>query len=182
MTATPAPPGGPPGHISPVPQEARPYQGEPAGIVTRLVANTLDGVVVALLLAAGYAGLCGIVFLVHPRSLTFPHPGLFFSLTAMFVVTFAYLTLFWTLTGRTYGDVVMGLRVQRRSGRPIRLPGAAVRSAFCVVFPIGVLWIPVGRHNRSVQDAALGTQVVYDWEPRRQPRPWAQDGSADAGS
>jgi uncharacterized RDD family membrane protein YckC len=177
MTATPAAPapGEPPAHASPVPVEARPYQGEPAGIVTRLVANTLDGVVVGLLLAAGYAGLCGFVLLLHPRSFTFPQPGIFFSLTAMFGVTFLYLTIFWTVTGRTYGDVVMGLRVLRRNGRALRLPGAALRAAFCVLFPIGVLWIPVGRHNRSVQDTVLATKVVYDWQPRSQARLWAQD-------
>jgi len=174
MTATPAPPGDPAGHVSPVPVEARPFQGEPAGIVTRLVANTLDGIVVGLMLAAGYAGLCGFVFLLHPRSFTFPTPGLFFSLSAMFGVTFLYLTVFWTLTGRTYGDVVMGLRVLRRNGRALRFPGAAARAAFCVAFPIGVLWIPVGRKNRSVQDAVLATKVIYDWQPRT-PRQWAQD-------
>jgi uncharacterized RDD family membrane protein YckC len=60
----------------------------------------------------------------------------------------------------------MGLRVQRRSGRALRLPGAALRAAFCVVVPIGILWIPVSRGNKSLQDALLGTRVIYDWKPR----------------
>jgi uncharacterized RDD family membrane protein YckC len=60
----------------------------------------------------------------------------------------------------------MGLRVLRRSGRPVRPLGAAARALFCVFVPIGILWIPVGRDNRSVQDIALGTKVVYDWQPR----------------
>jgi len=155
-----------PGHVSPIPREARPYQGQTAGIVTRLVAATLDGIVVGIVLACGYAGWCGLLFLLDPRGFTFPRPGIFFSLTAGFVVAFVYLTVFWTLTGRSYGDLVMGLRVMRRSGRPLRLPGAALRSAFCVAVPIGILWIPVGRDNRSLQDALLGTKVVYDWQPR----------------
>jgi uncharacterized RDD family membrane protein YckC len=161
--------------VSPVPQEARPYQGEPAGIVTRLVANSLDLIVVWILLACGYAGWAGLLFLVNPRSFSFPQPGLFFSIASMLAVAFLYLTIFWTVTGRTYGDLVMGLRVLRHSGRALRLPGAALRAAFCVAFPIGVLWIPVGRANRSVQDAVLGTKVVYDWQPRHEPRPWTQD-------
>jgi uncharacterized RDD family membrane protein YckC len=161
-----------------VPQGARPYQGQPAGIVTRLVANVMDGIVVGIVMACGYAGWSGLVFLVDPRTFSFPQPGFFFSLSSLLAVAFVYLTVFWTVTGRTYGDVVMGLRVLRRNDRPIRLPGAAARSAFCVIFPIGVLWIPVGRHNRSVQDLALGTKVVYDWEPRPQPGAWPQDGSA----
>ena len=82
-------------------------------------------------------------------------------------------TIFWTLTGRTYGDVVMGLRVLRRSGRALGLPGSSLRVAFCVVFPIEVLWTPVGRKNRSVQNAVLAPQVFYDWQLRN-PRQWAQ--------
>ncbi len=87
------------------------------------------------------------------------------------MVAFCYLTVFWSLTGRTYGYLVMGLRVQRRSGRPLRLPGAAVRAAFVVVFPIGIVWVPVGRGNKSVQDFVLGTRVVYDWKPRSRETP-----------
>ena len=42
--------------ISPVPKEARPFQGSPAGIVTRLIANTVDAIVVGVILGAGYLG------------------------------------------------------------------------------------------------------------------------------
>ena len=156
----------PRGHIDPIPRDARPYQGHTAGVVTRLVASTLDGIVVCFVLGCGYAGWCLLLFLVNPRSFSFPRPGLFFSLTAGFVVAFVYLTVFWAFAGRTYGDLVMGLRVLRRSGRPLRLPGSALRALCCVVIPIGILWIPVGRDNRSLQDAVLGTKVVYDWKPR----------------
>ena len=38
--------------VSPVPREARPYQGHRAGVVTRMVANVVDpGVVVGLMVA-----------------------------------------------------------------------------------------------------------------------------------
>lgn len=160
MTAEPR------GHVDPIPHEARPYQGQPAGIVTRLVAATLDCIVIGVVLGCGYLGWAALLFLVQGRGFSFPQPGLFFSLTAAFAVAFCYLTVFWTLTGRTYGFLVMGLRVQRRSGRPLRLPGAAARAAFVVVFPIGIVWVPVGRGNKSVQDFLLGTRVVYDWKPR----------------
>jgi uncharacterized RDD family membrane protein YckC len=154
------------GRISPIPRDARPYQGQTAGVVTRMAAAILDGVVVSFMLACGYAGWCILLFLLNPRTFTFPRPGLFFSLGAGLALAFVYLTVLWALSGRTYGDLVMGLRVLRRSGRRIRLPGAALRAAFCVVVPIGILWIPVGRDNRSLQDAFLGTKVVYDWQPR----------------
>jgi uncharacterized RDD family membrane protein YckC len=160
MTAEPR------GHIDPIPHEARPYQGQPAGIVTRLVAGGLDSLVVGIVIACGYVGWAALLFLVQGSSFTFPRPGLFFSFGAALAVAFCYFTVFWTLTGRTYGFLVMGLRVQRKSGRPLRLPGAAARAAFVVVFPIGIVWVPVGRGNKSVQDFFLGTRVVYDWKPR----------------
>jgi uncharacterized RDD family membrane protein YckC len=156
----------PQGHVDPIPREARPYQGQPAGIVTRLVAAVLDSLVVGIVLGCGYVGWCGLLFLVQGRGFSFPQPGLFFSLGAAFVVAFLYLTVFWALTGRTYGNLVMGLRVQRRSGRPLRLPGAAARAALVVVFPIGIFWVPVSRGNKSLQDALLTTRVIYDWKPR----------------
>jgi uncharacterized RDD family membrane protein YckC len=156
----------PRGHIDPIPHEARPFQGQPAGLVTRLVAAVLDSLVVGIVLAAGYLGWCGLLFLIQGRGFTFPSPGLFFGLTAGFAVAFCYLTVFWALTGRTYGDLVMGLRVQRRNGKPLRLPGAALRALFVVGFAIGILWVPLSRGNKSLQDAVLGTRVVYDWKPR----------------
>jgi hypothetical protein len=42
----------PRGHIDPIPHEARPFQGQPAGIVTRLVAAALDSLVVGIVMAA----------------------------------------------------------------------------------------------------------------------------------
>lgn len=43
------------GGVSPVPREARPYQGQRAGLVTHGAAAAIDGVVVVLVLVAGYA-------------------------------------------------------------------------------------------------------------------------------
>jgi uncharacterized RDD family membrane protein YckC len=169
----------PRGHIDPIPHAARPYQGQPAGIVTRLAAAVLDSLVVCFVMAGTYLGWCGLLFLIEGRSFSFPRPGVFFGLGAAFVIAFFYLTVFWALTGRTYGYLVMGLRVQRRSGKPLRLLGAAVRAAFVLVFPVGILWVPVSRDNKSLQDGVLTTRVVYDWKPRAA-RIAAQAGGSDA--
>jgi uncharacterized RDD family membrane protein YckC len=134
--------------------------------VTRIAAAILDGLVVGVVLAAGYFGLSFVLFLVNPRGFQFPQPGLVFSLTSGFVVAFWYLALAWAVSGRSYGYLVMGLRVVRRGGRPLRFPGAAARALFVVLVPIGILWVPVSRDNRSLQDIFLGTRVVYDWQPR----------------
>jgi len=156
----------PPARISPVPREARPFQGQRAGLVTRLIAAVLDALVVGVVLLGGYLGLVGLVFLLNPRSFTFPELGLVFSLAAAFVVAVVYLTVFWTLSGRTYGYLVMGLRVLGIGGRRLRFVGALVRAVFVVIVPIGIAWVPLSRHNKSLQDLVLGSRVVYDWEPR----------------
>jgi len=158
--------GGSGGGVSPVPREARPFQGQRAGLVTRLVAASLDAIVVGAVLLGGYFALAGLLFLVDPRGFKFPRFGLVFSLFWAFCTAFVYLTVSWTLSGRTYGYLVMGLRVLGRGGRPLRLVGAAARALFVVLVPIGIAWVLVSRDNRSLQDVALGTRVVYDWQPR----------------
>lgn len=152
--------------ISPVPREARPYQGAPAGIVTRVVADTIDGAVVLVVLGAGYLGWAAAVFLLDPRSFRFPQPGLLFSLTAGMAVGTTYLWFAWWLAGRSYGGHVMGLRVRGRRGRRLGPLRSLARAAFCVFFPLGLFWCVVSPSRRSVQDVVLWTTVVYDWMPR----------------
>jgi len=45
----------------------------------------------------------------------------------------------------------------------LRLAGAFMRAVLCVIFPVGLAWVLVSRHNRSLQDVVLRTSVVYDW-------------------
>lgn len=152
------------GGVSPIPREARPYQGRRAGLVTRLVAACIDGACVGVGLLLAYLGLCGVRLLLDPRGFEFPAFNLLFSLTAAFTTAVLYLTVAWWLAGRSYGDLVMGLRVLNPWGGQLRVYGAFVRAAFCVVFPVGLLWVAVSRDNRSVQDVVLRTSVVYDWQ------------------
>jgi uncharacterized RDD family membrane protein YckC len=154
------------GGVSPLPREARPYQGQRAGLVTRLAAATLDGIVVGLVLVAGYVGISGLLFLIDPRGFSFPDVSLVFSMAAGFVVLVVYLTVAWWISGRSYGYLVLGLRVVGRRGQRLRLTGAFLRAVLCAMFPIGLLWVAVNRENRSVQDVLLRTSVVYDWQPR----------------
>ncbi len=45
------------GGVSPLPREARPYQGHTAGVVTRLVAAFIDSLIVGVILLCGYVGI-----------------------------------------------------------------------------------------------------------------------------
>ena len=152
--------------ISAVPKEARRYQGHPAGVVTRVVANTIDAAVVGVILGGSYLGFVSVTFLLDPLSFTWPEGNLLVSLTAALCLATAYLFLCWWMFGRSYGDQVMGLRVVGRRGRRLGPLRSLMRAAFCVFFPIGLFWCVVSPERRSVQDLVLWTRVVYDWVPR----------------
>jgi uncharacterized RDD family membrane protein YckC len=149
--------------LSHVPREARGFQGQPAGIVSRLIANTVDVAVVGALLLAGYLGINGLLFFLDPRNFHFREPIPLLTLTSAFIVSGLYLGVSWALVSRTYGCHVMGLRVVGRRGRRLRVLVALARGAFCVVFPIGLFWCVINPRSRSVQDIVLRTSVVYDW-------------------
>lgn len=153
--------------LSAIPREARAFQGRRAGIVTRLVAAVIDTGLVALALVGAYLGWAGLLFLVDPRTFTFPDLRVFTSLLVGAVVLALYLTVAWAISGRTYGNLLMGLRVVGVLGGDVGWLRAALRAAFYVLFPIGLLWLVLDPRQRSVQDRLLATAVVYDWKPRR---------------
>jgi uncharacterized RDD family membrane protein YckC len=147
----------------PVPPEARAYQGQRAGVVTRMAAATVDGLVVAAAALIGYLAWAVLRFMVNPLRFSFPQPPWAVILPTALVLLVLYLTAAWALGGRTYGDLLMGLRVLGPRGHRLRLPGALLRAVVCVLFPIGLLWCAVNPSNRSLQDVLLRTSVVYDW-------------------
>jgi uncharacterized RDD family membrane protein YckC len=151
--------------LSHLPREARPFQGQPAGLVSRLIANTIDAVIVGAILIGSYLGVNGLLFFLDPRGFHFREPIPLLTLTAAFVVAGLYLGISWAWVARTYGCHVMGLRVVGRRGRRLRVVVALARAAFCVLFPIGLFWCVINPRSRSVQDIILRTSVVYDWMP-----------------
>jgi uncharacterized RDD family membrane protein YckC len=155
-------------HPSAVPVPARPYQGRRAGIVTRCAAAVVDGLVVAAIVAGLYLGVAGVIFVLNPTDFHWPHHLWWSTLVVWFVIAVPYLTLTWCTTGRSYGDAVFGVRVVNAKGQRLSFVGAALRAAFCVIFPAGLFWVIVSRQNRSVQDVVLRTSAIYDWMPQPQ--------------
>ena len=155
------------GGISPVPREARPFQGHRAGLVTRLVANAVDALTISVALLALHVGFNALLFLVSPRNFEFATASVLLSVTTALLAMVVYMTAAWSITGRTYGDHVMGLRVVGRRGDRVWPPTALVRAALCVGFPIGLLWCGLSTSRSSLQDVVLRTAVIYDWRPRR---------------
>jgi uncharacterized RDD family membrane protein YckC len=147
---------------SSVPREARPFQGHRAGLVTRAVAALIDLGIVALTVVALNAIAAIVRFLVvRTAGLDLPHVQWSIVLGAVFL--WSSWTWGWAVTGRTFGGHIMGLRVVSRSGEALGWATAAVRAAFCLVFPIGLLWVLVSRSNRSFQDTFMRTSVIHDW-------------------
>ena len=151
------------GALSVVPSEARAYQGRTAGLVTRLLANTIDALCVVAAVLAGYAGFNALLLMLRPRNFELVGSSVLMSLVVASAVAAVYLTVAWWITGRTYGDHLMGLRVVGPGGRRVRLLLSLARAALCIAVPIGLLWCAVSRNRRSVQDLLLRTSVIYDW-------------------
>ena len=157
-------------HVDPIPKEARAFQGQRAGLVTRAAAACIDIGVVVLALIVAYLGFVVVVFLVPPGGFEMPVPPLWLELVVGPVAMTLYLAVSWRGDGRTYGCHVMGLRVVDRQGRNPSIVTALLRAAFIVVFPLGLAWVVVSRQNRSIQDLALRTSVIYDWDVRPRSR------------
>ena len=149
--------------VNAVPREARSFQGQSAGIVTRTAANAVDFAVTVLVVIGGYSAWSAVSFLLNPTRFTFPAPPFIVLLASGAAFLFCYFVVSWTTTGRTYGDHLLGLRVVNFRGDRLLWPGAIVRAGLCVVFPIGLYWALISPTNRSVQDTLLRTSVLYDW-------------------
>ncbi|MGI8674894.1 MAG: RDD family protein [Thermoleophilaceae bacterium] len=89
---------------------------------------------------------------------------------AAFLVIFGYHVLFETLaSGRTPGKRLMGLRVARVGGNPVRFRESAVRNLVRLVdivppplYGVGAVAILAGRRNQRLGDVAAGTLVVRE--------------------
>ena len=152
-----------------LPPEAVAFQGDRAGIVSRVIANTIDFAVIVTVLVGLYIGWAAFLFLLSPTTFTFPSPSLGAAVLAGGALLILYFWISWATTGRTYGDTVMGLRVVNFAGERMHWAGAFLRAVFCVVFAIGLFWVVVSGANRSVQDVVMRTSVIYDWRARPVP-------------
>lgn len=132
-----------------------------AGIVSRGVAAFIDLLVVSAVIGGLYLGLVVMTLMINPTSFRFPALNLVFSTAVGMTVSVLYLTGCWAVSGCTAGAVVMGLRVAGRGGGRLRPAVALLRAVACVLVPIGLAWVAVDRNRRSLQDIALGTEVVY---------------------
>jgi uncharacterized RDD family membrane protein YckC len=142
-------------------------QGRRAGFVSRASAAAIDVLLVFLGFLVALAGYAVVAYLLTDDPLELPDPGAVWSSTGIVVLLIAVLTFAWSGSGRTIGDVAIGLRVVTESGAELRAPRALVRAIVVVGLPVlSMAWILVSKKNAGWHDLVCRTTVVYDWRPR----------------
>lgn len=144
-------------------------QGHYAGAVTRLVAFAADVGASWGLFLLGAAALAFAAQLVtgHKFSITGYQVA---SLVTVVVWEFVYFAYQWSLSGRTIGMAVLGIRVVTAEGAAIGPRQAIVRTVTLplsfLFFGLGFLGILTNRHRRALHDRLAGTAVIYSWDAR----------------
>jgi uncharacterized RDD family membrane protein YckC len=144
-------------------------QGHYAGAVTRLAAYVVDQAVVVGAYSVGVAAVTWILSFVSSNKVHYDPPAWFSALTfgLWWLVYFAYP---WTLSGKTIGMALLGIRVVRRDGSRCGAKAATLRAATFplgfITLGIGFLGILFGRERRAIYDRIAGTAVVYSWDAK----------------
>ena len=160
--------------------------GQLAGGISRLAAWLVDAGVISVT----YSLLVSLaVFLVGLFSgeavQTTDHEWLWAA--GYVVFGFLYYWVGLTVTGRSIGKGVIGLRVLGPGAVPISPGRAAVRTIvypFSFILGLGLIPIVTSRNRRALHDAAARSTVVYDWgdRPSQMPAPvtdWLRRHEAD---
>lgn len=131
-----------------------------ASLVSRTIAYLLDIAIVAFVVSAvvAFGLVVALVTGAHARTLALATASAYVIVLPS--VMAIYCGLFWLLAGRTPGMALLGLRVVRTDGRPVRWFAAFLRGVLLVYFPIGALWLVVDRRRQAVHDKVARTLVV----------------------
>jgi len=145
-----------------IPRGALPYQGTRAGVVGRVIAALIDVCVIAAIVL-GLRAILLVWFVVQPgpSEALLPSRNEFIGLGA--IGLWAMWAACWARGLRTFGGFIIGVRVVGRCGGRLGIWLALLRSALCLVFPIGIFWAAFSPANRSLQDVLLRTSVIIDW-------------------
>jgi uncharacterized RDD family membrane protein YckC len=148
--------------------EEHALQGRTAGFVTRLFAYVADIVVLAGIIALGgwIAVLIDTVF--EKMGL---NPNVDIASIYVFLIPWImgfYFVVFWSLTGRTIGKWIMGLKVIRADGQPPTIGRSFIRfigyGVSAIVFWMGYFWVLIDSDRQGWHDHMAKTWVVYDYE------------------
>ncbi len=144
-------------------------QGHYAGAVSRLVAFGADVGASWGLFTLGAAALAFTIQLASGTKFSLSNHQLA-SLVAATIWEFIYFAYQWTLSGKTIGMAVLGIRVVKTDGTPIGARQAVIRTLTLplsiIVFGLGFLGILTNRRRYAWHDRFAKTAVVYSWDAR----------------
>ena len=135
---------------------------EYAGLASRLAALAID---VLILTVADVVGT--VLVLAGWKTVIGPLPTALTALVsaASAVAPAAYFTVAWWVAGRSLGQLLLGIRVTDRKGRPLRLPRALARAVVGLALPpvwlVGMVGVLIDSRRRAWHDLLLGTTVRY---------------------
>jgi uncharacterized RDD family membrane protein YckC len=143
--------------------------GQYAGFITRLLAFSIDLVIVVVLMSLnGYVIQFAVDFAESlpfvPDSSTVE--GLAVAATTAINVVLAclYYLGFWLAAGQTPGKRFIGVRIVRADGGRVRVGNVLRRFAgylLCLLLFPGFLWILVDNQRQGWHDVLAGTMVIY---------------------
>lgn len=157
-------------------------EGQYAGFVTRMIAFVID----ILIINVSVLVVTGVVLLIlnffYQLYMLLPWAptgragnfsswasGLVALLTLIFML-WLYPTIFWMISGQTFGKRIMGLRVVRMNGEEMTLARGLLRvlGYLLSALPIflGFIWVIFSDKRRGWHDMLSGTCVIYSWDAR----------------
>lgn len=138
--------------------------GRPAGVVTRVIAGVIDYLITGVFVLVGYLSIIALRFVTNPVRFSWPRTSWIILIISGMVAMLCYLTISWSANGKTLGSSIMGTRVVNRHGGRLGFTWSLIRAGLVVIFPVGLLWCAANPGGRSLQDIALRTRVVYDYD------------------
>lgn len=146
--------------------------GRAAGFVTRLLAYAAD-----LVILAGIVALGGWIAVLADNTLEAIGVEARVDLAAIYVLMIPiimglYFVTSWSLTGRTFGKSLMGLKVVGEKGRPPTIGRSVIRVLgyvlSAIAFWAGYWWVLIDDERKAWHDHMARTSVVYDYSRRSQ--------------
>ncbi|MSO36624.1 MAG: RDD family protein [Acidimicrobiia bacterium] len=144
--------------------QARALQRSRAGFVSRVLADTIDWVVVVAIFSSLHFAVELARWIITSGTFSIQPPKFAVLLGLEWLILVIYLTIGWGGNGRTIGKSFAGLRVVRSDGSDLGARRGFFRALVCATFwPWVLLWSLVSRSNSGLHDILLRTAVIYDW-------------------
>ena len=145
-----------------------------AGLVSRFVALAIDAWILTVGVATGaYVVSTALSFARLGTSVGESLGDALAWAGAATVLIVVYLTVCWSVFGRTPGKAVLGLKVVSTAGGDVSVPRSLLRVLGYLISAIplylGFAWVLVDGERRAWHDHLAGTRVVH--VPRRYGRP-----------